>query len=66
MSNLNKGFKITSVARADLLDIMTEEEALKITDAQMEAIASKMANAYVENSFWIDLPIIVDYILNNE
>ena len=66
MSNLNKGFKITSVARADLLDIMTEKEALKITDAQMEKLASDMANAYVENSFWIDLPILINHILNNK
>jgi hypothetical protein len=55
---LSKPFNITSVCRADLLEILTEEQAVKVSDSDMERIASKMANAYCDNSFWIDLGII--------
>jgi hypothetical protein len=51
-------FLITSVHRSDL-----EEEGYDISnvdDATMLALARKMAEAYIENVFWIDLPIIAD------
>ena len=31
-----------------------------VTDEQMEQIAKKLGDAYVENSFWVDLEIIAD------
>ena len=60
-----KPFPITSVCRADLvqgLDI-TEAEALRICDSDMEEIARKLADAYCENGFWIDLPIVAEHVL---
>ena len=61
---MDKPFKITSVAREDLLNVgFTEAEAKTIPDWKMKRIAEKMANAYVENSFWIDLEIIAKDII---
>jgi hypothetical protein len=52
-------FHITSVHRDDLesrgFDISN------VSDGQMETIAGKMAEAYTEQVFWIDLDIIADY-----
>jgi hypothetical protein len=59
---MNQPFNITSVCRADLLNKYSEEEALKFTDAEMKTIASKMADAYCDNGFWIDLEIIAEYV----
>lgn len=56
--SLTKGFPITSVARLDLEG--QGYDVSKIDDSQMERLAEKMANAYVESSFWIDLEIIAD------
>lgn len=53
-----KGFPITSVARADLES--QGYDAKHVSDETMELLARKMADAYVENSFWIDLEIIAD------
>lgn len=57
---LNKPFSITSVCRADLLDMFEEKDVLKIDDHDMEYLASKMADAYCDNGFWIDLEIIAE------
>jgi hypothetical protein len=35
---------------------------LAIDDAAMMRLADKMANAYLDSSFWIDLPIIADHL----
>ena len=53
-----KEFNITSVCRADLDSIGFNTE--KITDEQMNEIASKMAEAYTESCFWIDAEIICE------
>lgn len=53
-------FNITSVARADLEGIGYDTS--KVDDATMERLASKMADAYCDNGFWIDLPILADYL----
>ena len=48
-------FKITSVARDDL--ISRGFDASKVDDVTMERLASKMADAYLEGGggFWLDL-----------
>lgn len=51
-------FKITSVARADLEEAGFDTR--KVEDATMRRLASKMAEAYCENSFWIDLKILAE------
>ncbi|PIR50292.1 hypothetical protein COU79_00200 [Candidatus Peregrinibacteria bacterium CG10_big_fil_rev_8_21_14_0_10_54_7] len=60
-----KPFPITSVCRADLVETvkLTEKETLKICDGDMEEIAEKMAEAYCDSGFWIDLPIIAEHVL---
>lgn len=51
-------FPITSVCREDLDSI--GYDTTNIDDATMQELAEKMADAYVENVFWIDLEIIAN------
>lgn len=51
-------FNITSVCREDITTL-GYKGAENISDSVMEKIARKMADAYVENSFWIDLDFFV-------
>ena len=53
-------FNITSVAREDLEGIGYDTS--NVDDATMEQLASKMADAYCESGFWIDLPILADHL----
>lgn len=63
VEKLNKSFEITSVCRKDLSDVIGAKKALQFTDEEMKRLVDKMANAYCENSFWQDLEIIADYII---
>jgi hypothetical protein len=58
--DMYKDFKITSVARADLDEIGYDTG--KVDDDVMERLASKLADAYCDNGFWIDLPILADFL----
>lgn len=61
MNKSNDGyFPITSVHRADLEGL--GYNVSKVEDGTMTRLASKMADAYCENVFWIDLPIIADHL----
>lgn len=51
-------FPITGVHRDDLEG--EGYDTSKVDDSTMRRLASKMADAYLEASFWIDLPIIAD------
>ena len=62
----DKMFCITSVCRADLEEHFAQKQIESLTDEDMERIASKMGDAYVENSFWIDLDIITNDVLDNK
>ena len=53
-------FKIVSVHRNDLERI--GYDTTNVDDATMRQLASKMADAYCELVFWIDLPIIADHL----
>ena len=57
---MNKEFKITSVTREDLE--MRGFDTTNITDAQMERLAQKMCDDYLEQMFWISLDIIAEDI----
>jgi hypothetical protein len=37
-------------------------DVTSVDDATMLRLADKMADAYVESAFWIDLPILADYL----
>jgi len=55
-----QSFNITSVCRADL-----EGEGFdtsKVDDMTMTRLASKMADAYCDTTFWIDLDVIAEYL----
>ena len=58
---MNKEFKITSVTRQDLE--YRGFDTTNITDAQMERLAQKMCDDYLEQMFWISLDIIAEDIM---
>lgn len=70
----NRAFKITSVERGDITQVLVddgydietaEKIALYIPEHEMDSIASKLADAYCDNSFWIDLEIIADEAISD-
>jgi hypothetical protein len=61
-----KAFPITSVCREDLKRYFTEEEIDRLDDADMRYLARKMADAYCEQGFWIDLEILGRYLINEK
>lgn len=64
IERMGKEFKITSVTREDLED--RGFDTSNITDAQMERLASKMADDYIEQMFWISLDIIAEDVMGFE
>jgi len=65
--NWNKEFPLTSICRHDLRDInLTTQEIESLDNEDMKRIASKLADAYLENGFWDDLKIIVEDILKDK
>ena len=58
-------FPITSVCREDIA-ALGYKGAENISDSVMEKIASKMADAYVSQSFWSDLDFFVGEYCNLE
>lgn len=58
---MNKEFNITSVSRQDLE--YRGFDTTNITDAQMERLAQKMCDDYLEQMFWISLDIIAEDIM---
>jgi hypothetical protein len=75
-NSLLKEFHITSISRADVAQMLMEVKgvekneaetvALQMTDDEMMQLANKMANAYITNSFWIDLEIIYEEMVNDD
>ena len=53
MDNQQESFKITSLSRDDFKS--EGYDPSQLTDAEMERIASKMADAYCECCFWVAL-----------
>lgn len=60
-------FEITSLHRLDLVEagVVSEAEASKITDYQMEIIADKMADDYCEQLYWSSLKDIAEIVLGD-
>ena len=58
---MSKEFKITSITREDLE--MRGFDTTNITDEQMERLAQKMCDDYLEQMFWISLDIIAEDII---
>ena len=58
LEEMSKEFEITSVTREDLAS--RGFDTTNITDAQMEELARKMCDDYLEQMFWISLDIIAE------
>ena len=61
IERMSKEFKITSVTREDLED--RGFDTTNITDAQMEELARRMCDDYLEQMFWISMQIIAEDIM---
>ena len=61
-----KEFPITTICREDLKQCCSDSEIELFTDTDMERVANKMSNAYLENGYWIDLRIIAEQILEDK
>ena len=61
IEEMSKEFEITSVTREDLES--RGFDTTNITDAQMEKLARKMCDDYLEQMFWISLDIIAEDIM---
>ena len=61
LEEMSKEFEITSVTREDLES--RGFDTTNITDAQMEELAQRMCNDYLEQMFWISLDIIAEDII---
>lgn len=53
-------FPITSICRDDLEEVGFDTK--NVDDGTMSKLASKMADAYCEFTFWSDLEIIAEYL----
>jgi hypothetical protein len=54
--NWNKTFAVAVVTRGDLTEVgLFPEQIDHLSDADLQAIAEKMANLYAENGYWQDL-----------
>jgi hypothetical protein len=62
IDRMSKEFKITYVTREDLED--RGFDTTNITDAQMEELARRMCNDYLEQMFWLSMDIIAEDIMN--
>lgn len=59
---LNKPFQLTSVCRADLvMQGYNEEQVLKLTDDEMENIARRMSESFLDMGYWDSLGAMADY-----
>lgn len=61
IEEMSKEFEITSVSREDLES--RGFDTTNITDEQMEELARKMCDDYLEQMFWISLDIIAEDII---
>lgn len=61
IEEMSKEFEITSVTREDLES--RGFDTTNITDEQMEELARKMCDDYLEQLFWISLDIIAEDIM---
>ena len=61
IEEMSKEFEITSVSREDWES--RGFDTTNITDEQMEELARKMCDDYLEQMFWISLDIIAEDII---
>jgi hypothetical protein len=60
----SKTFEVAVVTRGDLTEVgLSQEQIDRLTDADMQAIAGKMAELYADNGYWQDVKTAVEKIL---
>jgi hypothetical protein len=59
-------YSITSVCRNDLLTRFSREQVENLTSADMQMLAEKMEDAYVQQQFWDDLEFFTGQILDQK
>lgn len=60
VSPVNDEYPISCLSRDDLED--RGYDVSQVSDETMKRLAKRLGDAYCENSFWIDLDIIADYL----
>ncbi len=64
---LHQSFTIASVCRADLRDILTDEEITTLSDDDMADITDRMSDAYRDNGgYWESLEIMARFVLKRK
>ena len=71
MNNLNDAFEVTSVCRADLLQLedmdgnpkFTKKQLMEISNDDIKEIARQLGDDYVGQLFWSSLDTIVEQTL---
>ena len=58
-------FKITNIHREDLANIIGEK-AYKFSDADMELLASKMADDYLNQLYWESMETIAEFLIKDD
>ena len=61
-----KPFPITSVCRADLCESIPPEDIAQLDDNDMTWLARKMANAYTETEFWVEIEVLTQVLLQDK
>ena len=61
-----KPFPITTICRIDLAENFSSQEIARFEDEDMVNLADRMADTYIENSFWLDMEIIGEDILEDK
>jgi len=63
----HKTFAVAVITRGDLTEVgLSQEQIDTLTDADMQAIADKMADLYGDNGYWEDLREAVKRLLQTE
>lgn len=68
LNRVGDGEIITTVNRDDIMGLLDADDkpiyaGRTITDSDLREVAEDMADAYCENVFWIDLPIVCESVL---
>jgi hypothetical protein len=60
----HRTFEVAVVTRGDLTEVgLSQQQIDSLTDADMQAIAAKMADLYADNGYWQDVKTAVEKTL---
>jgi hypothetical protein len=67
LNDWHKTFTVAVVTRGDLTEAgLSPGQIDRLTDADMQAIAQKMADLYCDNGYWEDLEMAVEKTLSEK